>query len=58
LKGYKSLSIDRITAELIQAGGNILHTEIYIFGNSILSVAELPEQWKESVIIVPVYKKQ
>jgi hypothetical protein len=43
-------------AELIQAGGEILLSEIHTLINSILNKEELPEQWKES-IIVPVHKK-
>jgi hypothetical protein len=50
LKKYKSPSSDQILAELIQAGGN--HTLI----NSVWKKEELPDQWKES-IIVPVHKK-
>jgi hypothetical protein len=45
LKRYKSPGSDGIPAELIQAGGEIL-----------CSKEELPDQWKES-IIVPVHKK-
>jgi hypothetical protein len=56
LKRYKSPGIDQIPAELIQAGGNILRSEIHKLINCIWNKEELPEQWKES-IIVPIYKK-
>jgi hypothetical protein len=54
LKRLKSPGIDQIPAELIQAGGN--RSEIHKLTNCIWSKEELPEQWKESVI-VPIYKK-
>jgi hypothetical protein len=56
LKRYKSPGIDQIPAELIQAGGNTLGSEIHKPINCIWNKEELPEQWKESVI-VPVDKK-
>jgi len=56
LKWYKSPGIDQIPAELIQAGGNTLHSEIHKLTNSIWNKEELPQHWKE-YIIVPVYKK-
>jgi hypothetical protein len=56
LKIYKSSSIDQIPAELIQAGGNTLRSEIHKLINCIWNKEELPEQWKES-IIVHIYKK-
>jgi hypothetical protein len=42
--------------ELIQAGGETLLSEIYKYMNSIFNKEELPDQWKES-IIVAIYKK-
>jgi hypothetical protein len=51
-----SQGIDQILAELIQAWGNELHSEIHKLINSVWSKEELPQQWKES-IIVPVYEK-
>jgi hypothetical protein len=51
LKRYKSPGIDQIPAELIKAGCSKI-CKI----SSIWNKDELPEQWKES-IIVPVYKK-
>jgi hypothetical protein len=56
LKRYKSPGIDEIPAELIQAGGNTLRSEIHKLINSVWNKEELPEQWKES-IIVSIYKK-
>jgi hypothetical protein len=55
LKRYKSPGTDKIPAELIQAGGNTLCSEIHKLINCIWNKEELPEQWKES--IVPIYKK-
>jgi hypothetical protein len=56
LKRYKSPGTDQIPAELIQAGGNTLCSEIHKFINCIWNKEELPEQWNES-ITVPIYKK-
>jgi hypothetical protein len=44
LKKYKSTGSDQIPAELIQAGGEILQSEIYKLINSIWSKEELPGQ--------------
>jgi hypothetical protein len=55
LKRYKSPDSDQILAELIQAGSEILWSEIHKFINFIWNNADLPEQWKES-IIVPICK--
>jgi hypothetical protein len=49
---YKSPGIDQIPAELIHT----LRSEIHKLINCIWDKEELPEQWKES-IIVPIYKK-
>jgi hypothetical protein len=56
LQRHKSPGIDQIPAEMIKAGGRIIRSEIHKLINSIWNKEELPEQWKES-IIVPVYKK-
>jgi hypothetical protein len=56
LKRYKSLGSDGIPAELIQAGGEILRSKIHKLIKPIWNKEELPDQWKES-IIVPVHKK-
>jgi hypothetical protein len=56
LKKYKSPGSDQIPAELIQAGGEMLLSEIHKLINSVWNKEELPDQWKES-IIVPIHKK-
>jgi hypothetical protein len=56
LKKYKSPGSDQIPAELIPAGGEILLSEIHKLINSVWIKEELPDQWKES-IIVPIHKK-
>jgi hypothetical protein len=56
LKRHKSPVIDQILAELIIAGGRIIRSDVHKLINSIWNKEELPEQWKES-IIVPIYKK-
>jgi len=45
----------QIPPELFKAGGRTIHS-IYIFINVIWNKEELPEEWKES-IIVPIDKK-
>jgi hypothetical protein len=56
LKRYKSPGIDQIPVELIQAGGETLHSEIHKLIKLIWNKEELPHQWKES-IVVPIHKK-
>jgi len=56
LKSHRSPGIDQIPVELIEAGGRTLCCEIHKLIISIWYKEELPEEWKES-IIVPVYKK-
>jgi hypothetical protein len=56
LKSYKSPGTDQIPAELIKAGGETLCSEIHRLTCSVWNEEELPQQWKES-IIVPIYKK-
>jgi hypothetical protein len=56
LKRHKSVGIDQIPAELIKAGGRIIRAEIHKLIISVWNKEELPEEWKESVI-VPIYKK-
>jgi hypothetical protein len=48
--------IDQIPAQLIKAGGRIIRSEIHKLIISLWNKEELPEEWKESVI-VPIYKK-
>ena len=56
LKIHKSPGIDQIPAELIKAGGRTICSAIHKLIISIWNKEELPEEWKES-IIVPIYKK-
>jgi hypothetical protein len=56
LKKYKSSGSDQILAELIQADGEILLSSNYKLINSAWNKEELPNQWKES-IIVPIHKR-
>ena len=56
LKSHKSPGIDQIPPELIKAGGKTIHCEIHKLIISIWNKEELPEEWKES-IIVHIYKK-
>jgi hypothetical protein len=56
LKDLNKPGIDQIPAELIKAGGWTIRSEIHKLTNSIWKKEELPEQWKES-IIVTIYKK-
>jgi hypothetical protein len=53
---YKSPGSDQILAELIEAGGETLQSEIHKLINSIWSKENLPDKWKEPNIL-PVYKK-
>jgi hypothetical protein len=56
LKKYKSPGSVEIPVELIQAGGKIFLSAIHKLINSVWNKEELPDQWKES-IIVPIHKK-
>jgi hypothetical protein len=56
LKRYKSPGSDKIPAELIQAGGEILCSKIHKLINSIWNKEELRDERKES-INVPAHKK-
>jgi hypothetical protein len=55
LKSYKSPGTDQILVELIKAGGET-YSEIHRLICCIWNKEELPQQWKEC-IIVPIYKK-
>jgi hypothetical protein len=57
LKKYKSSSSDQIATKLVQAGGEILLSEIHKLINSVWNKEELPkeelsDQWKD----VPIHK--
>jgi hypothetical protein len=56
LKSHKSPGIDQIPAEMNKTGSIKIPYEIYRLIISIWKKEELPEEWKES-IIVPIYKK-
>ena len=56
LKRHKSPGNDQMPAELIKAGGRTISSEIYKLINLIWNKEELPEEWKESIIL-PIYKK-
>jgi len=56
LKRHKSPGTDKIPAEMIQAGGRTIRSEIHKLINSIWNKEELSEEWKESIIVL-IYKK-
>ena len=56
LKSHKTPGTDQIPAELIKAGGRTFRYQIHKLIVSIWNKEELPEEWKES-IIVPIHKK-
>ena len=55
LKRHKSPHMDQIPAQLIKAGGRTVCCEIHKLINAIWNKEELPQEWKQS-IIVPIYK--
>jgi hypothetical protein len=57
LKIYKAPGIDQIPAELIKAGNRTIRCAIHKLIISVWNKKELPEGWKES-IIVPIHKKE
>jgi hypothetical protein len=56
LKSYKCPGVDQIPAELIQARGQTLHSEIRMLIKLMWNKEELPRQWKVSVM-VPIHKE-
>jgi hypothetical protein len=56
MKRYKAPGSDQIPAELIEAGGETLHSEIHKLIMLIWNKEELPHQWKVSTV-VPIHKK-
>jgi hypothetical protein len=56
LKRYKPPGVDQIPAEIFQAGGETLSSEIHKLIKLIRNKEELPHQWKEP-IVVPIRKK-
>ena len=57
LESHKSPDIDQIPAELIMEGGRTIRYQIYKLLFSFWNKEELPEEWKQS-IIVPIHKKR
>jgi hypothetical protein len=55
LNSHKSPGINQIPAELFKAVGRIIGCEIYKLIISIWKKEELPEEWKESIIVL-IYK--
>jgi hypothetical protein len=51
LKRYKTSGEDRIPAELTQAGGETSHSEIHKLIKFIWNKQELPNQWKELIVV-------
>jgi hypothetical protein len=51
LRKYKSPDSNSIPAELIEAGGEILLSPIHKLINYIRNKEELPDQWKETIIV-------
>jgi hypothetical protein len=56
LKCRKSPDFDQIPGEKFQSCSRNIHSEIHKFFISVWNKEELPEVWKE-LIIVPIYKK-
>ena len=56
LKRHKATGVDHIPCELIQTSGGKLYEEILKLIVLIWNKEELPQEWKES-IIVPIHKK-
>jgi hypothetical protein len=56
LKSHKSPGNDQMPAELIKAEGRTIHGLIHKLIRSIWNKEELPEEWKES-IVVPINEK-
>jgi len=56
LKSHKSSGIDQIPAEMIKAGGRKIRCAIHKLIISVWNKEELPEEWKESIIVL-IHKK-
>jgi hypothetical protein len=50
-KQCKSPGVDQIPAELIQSGGETLHSEFHILTKFIWNKEELPHWWQKSTVI-------
>jgi hypothetical protein len=51
LRRHKSPGINQIAAELIKAREKKIRFETHKFINSLWNKKELPEEWKESIIL-------
>jgi len=51
LRRHKLPGVDQIPAEFIKTGGRTFRSEIHKLVNSIWNKEELPEEWKESIIL-------
>ena len=56
LKRHKLPGVDQILEDVINEGDRTIRSEIHKLINSIWNQEELPEEWKES-IVVPIFKK-
>jgi len=56
LRKHKSPGTEQIPMELIKAGSRTIHFHTHKLTNSVWNEEELPEAWKE-LIILPIYKK-
>jgi hypothetical protein len=56
LKIHKLPHTDWIIAELINAGGRKIHSEIHKLIDSLWNKEELPPQWKK-LVVLPIFKK-
>jgi hypothetical protein len=56
LKRYKSLGVDQIPAELIQAGGEILRSEIHKLAKLIWNKEDFSKEGKKSIVL-PIHEK-
>jgi hypothetical protein len=52
IKRHKSAGTDQIPVELIKAGGRNICSAIHKRINFIWNKEELPEEWKESIIVL------
>jgi hypothetical protein len=57
IKRHKSPGKSQIPSKLIKAGRITIHFEIYKLVNSIWNKEELPEKWKE-LIIIPIFLRR
>jgi hypothetical protein len=51
LQRHKSLCTDQIPAELIQAGGRTIRSQIHRLINTVWNNEILPEEWKEWIVV-------